>query len=439
MKTTRLFIGFGVLSTLMAIILTPSLSELWEGFLRIQTHHLRLDSDMFSIAGNLGSPFLNASLLLFVSLLLYKLTDTEINGLEIAAMLSVYGFGFYAKSLFNVWPFIFGVLIEAKLNKVPLKRITFLALMCTALGPFVSTIAFDIKQLQPGSPLAIILAYTVGILMSYVTAKVNAYFWKLHQGRILLNMGFTTGIVGIFTYNFMKAIGLEFNSDPSAQYLLGIDSRLVLAFSLLILYFPIYGLAINKGFTEVKKEVISTLSDGGDYVVMYGLPKALINMGIVGLLSLLLLLLIPNTQINGPTISGIFVVVGFGAYGMTLRNVLPLWFGFIVTCLIVGALYGLFQQQPLLQSALDKLSNRSMLIAIFHGLGLAPTVKRDGVKCAMILASLHILNVTSTGILTGRMHAYNNGFSMALVVILFIPIWRLFSHQRIHNPQDLGY
>lgn len=80
-----------------------------------------------------------------------------------------------------------------------------------------------------------------------------------------------------------------------------------------------------------------------------------------------------------------------------------------------------------------------MLIAIFHGLGLAPTVKRDGVKCAMILASLHILNVTSTGILTGRMHAYNNGFSMALVVILFIPIWRLFSHQRIHNPQDLGY
>lgn len=225
MKSYKIFLGFGLLAILIGFILTPSLSQLWEGFLRIQTHHLRLDTDMFSVAGNFGAPFMNASLVMLASLLIMFMTRTEIRGLEIGTLMLMFSFAFYSKSFFNLWPLVIGVFIEAKQARRIFSNIVFVALMASALGPFVSSVAFDIAFLGPGSPIAIGLAYLLGIVMGFVLAKVNAYFWTLHQGRILFNVGFTAGIIGVFTYNLFKVLNIEFISGPNTEYLLGINSK----------------------------------------------------------------------------------------------------------------------------------------------------------------------------------------------------------------------
>ena len=59
--------------------------------------------------GGIGAACVNAGLLTFVTVAIYRLSGAAIGGGAMAAMLLVLGFGLFGKNLLNVWPIIGGV------------------------------------------------------------------------------------------------------------------------------------------------------------------------------------------------------------------------------------------------------------------------------------------------------------------------------------------
>ena len=136
------FIGLGLLSIILGFILTPNMANIAEGFRLQQSATGMLDLNTFMIVGegNIGVPFINAGLLLIIVMLTYLFTKTTINGGTIAAAFMVFGFGFCGKTLWNVWPLFFGVILHALVNKKKINTVTGLAWFSAALSPLVSII-----------------------------------------------------------------------------------------------------------------------------------------------------------------------------------------------------------------------------------------------------------------------------------------------------------
>ncbi len=60
-----------------------------------------------------------------------------------------------------------------------------------------------------------------------------------------------------------------------------------------------------------------------------GGAAVMINMGVNGLVTMLFVVMVGG-DLNGPTIGGIFTVVGFSATGKHLRNILPVMAGVLI-------------------------------------------------------------------------------------------------------------
>ena len=59
-----------------------------------------------------------------------------------------------------------------------------------------------------------------------------------------------------------------------------------------------------------------------DFIILDGLPITLFNMGSLGIFASAYILITGGT-INGATMGGILTIIGFGAFGKHLRNVVP--------------------------------------------------------------------------------------------------------------------
>ena len=87
-----------------------------------------------------------------------------------------------------------------------------------------------------------------------------------------------------------------------------------------------------------------------DFIILDGLPVTLFNMGTLGIAATAYILLTGGT-INGATSGGILTIIGFGAFGKHLRNILPIMGGVYLGSLVktwnvndpsvqLGALFG---------------------------------------------------------------------------------------------------
>ena len=63
-----------------------------------------------------------------------------------------------------------------------------------------------------------------------------------------------------------------------------------------------------------------------DYVALAGPGPALVNASLVALAGLILILL-ARVDITGPTTAGVFTILGFGLFGKTMVNILPIFAG----------------------------------------------------------------------------------------------------------------
>ncbi|WP_322546136.1 DUF1576 domain-containing protein, partial [Clostridium perfringens] len=118
-----------------------------------------------------------------------------------------------------------------------------------------------------------------------------------------------------------------------------------------------------------------------DFYLLFG-ETCYINMGILGFLATFLVIIL-NGDLNGPTISGIFTIIGFGAFGKHIRNVTPI---------IIGALLGAIIN-------INPINSPSLILSILFSTALAPIAGKFGWKIGILAGFLHVNMVTNIGYL----------------------------------------
>ena len=144
---------------------------------------------------------------------------------------------------------------------------------------------------------------------------------------------------------------------------------------------------------------------GTDYVKSEGFAPTLFNMGVNGIASTLIVLLVGG-DLNGPTIGGIFTIVGFSATGKHLRNILPV---------MAGVILGSFVKTW-------NISDPSAMLALLLSTTLAPIAGEFGVVAGVLAGFLHASVALNVGIVYGGMNLYNNGFAGGIIAMFLVPV-----------------
>lgn len=120
------------------------------------------------------------------------------------------------------------------------------------------------------------------------------------------------------------------------------------------------------------------------------------NMGVNGLFATYFVLAVGG-ELNGPTICGIFTIVGFGATGKHLRNIAPVMMGVYLASFTKT--WNIYQPSPML--------------ALLFSTTLAPVAGEFGVVAGIVAGYLHSSVALNVGIVYGGMNLYNNGYVQA--------------------------
>lgn len=350
--------------------------------------------------GNIGSAFFNSGTLMLLALLIAYINKTHMNGTLIAAIFTVGGFAFFGKNIYNVISIIIGVYLYSIIQKEKFSKFILIAFFGTALGPLVSQLSFGFGEPTIGH---ILLGNVAGIITGIILPPLAGHYVVFHQGFSLYSTGFTCGIIGSIFMSLLKA----FDKTPSSVYIVSSGNNLILGTTLCFVFitFIVVGFILNgKSFKNYVRLFRHSGRLIGDFVIMDGFPVTYINMGVLGMVTLLYVLII-NGELNGPTIGGILTVVGFGAFGKHVKNVIPILIG-----VFLGALLQIYD-----------LSSTATILAALFGTTLAPIAGKFGWKAGILAGFLHLTVVMNVGLLHGGMNLYNNGFSGGFVAATLVP------------------
>lgn len=395
----------GILLILLAFAFnTPG--EILAGSIVILTSPANLLTDYFQLA-NIGATLVNAGFMTLLGLFIVRMSKTSITGPVIAAICTVTGFSFFGKNLYNSMPIMLGVYCYSKAVRQPFGNFLSPCLFGTALSPLVSEFSFNI-----GLPLipSLMLGIASGLAAGFVLPPLSAHFLRFHQGFSLYNTGFAAGIIGMVFMAVLRGFGVEINtvSILSKGHNLAF-SVFLYGLSILLLLF---GLKISRwkiaGFGRLlaKPGILPT-----DFITSAGTGFTLINMALLGFIATTYVLILGG-ELNGPVIGGIFTVVGFGAYGKHIRNVIPVLLGVF--------LVNLFNIH-------DAASSFALMAALF-GTTLAPIAGRYGALAGVFAGILHMSLVTNIGFLHAGMNLYNNGFSGGFIAAVLCPLIDAIGH-----------
>lgn len=395
------FQPFYVLGFLMIayafMIDTPQ--EMFAGLYRILIAPSNLISDYMAI-GSVGSAFFNAGALLVISVAAVQMTGARITGAVAAALITVCGFSFFGKNLINTFPIPLGVWLYAKSQKTPFANLVHIALFGTAMAPIVSEIIFGVGMDYAWSvPIGVLVGVTVG----FILVPLSVQFLNFHQGYNLYNVGFTSGIIGMAFVAFARMFAIEITP---VRFVYEGDDYMVFMF-LLILFFGMtsYGIWTNKGFKGYGTLLKSSGRMVSDFLVEHGVPLVMLNMGLLGLLSLLYVRA-SNGVINGPIVGAILTVVAFGGFGKHPRNVFPILLGVFITTTF---------------NMYDPSGTESILVGLF-ATTLAPIAGQFGLFAGLVVAALHNAMAMNIGFVHGGLNLYNNGLSGGFIAALSVPL-----------------
>ncbi|TCP95133.1 DUF1576 domain-containing protein [Serpentinicella alkaliphila] len=385
---------------LLSAFLFNSPAEIIEGMISLTKAPSILVTDYMAV-GNVGAAIFNSSLLMVIATLIAKKSKVDFNGPIIAAIFTIGGFALFGKNTYNVWPILLGVLIHAKIKGEKFSKFIIVAYFGTALGPLISQITFGYEL-----PLAkaIFFANLAGLIVGLILPALGAHFVKFHQGFNLYNIGFTAGIVGTFFMALLRSLGFD---NPRTLYLAeGYNRVLGIYLTIIFISMIILGYIFNNksfsGYTSLVKRSGRAVTD---FVVLDGFGLTLVNMGLVGFITMGYILAVGG-QLNGPIIGGIYTVVGFGAFGKHSKNIIPIMIG-----VYLGALLNVWDVNAI-----------GPLLAALFGTTLAPVAGEYGWKFGIVAGFMHMAMVMNVGGLHGGMNLYNNGFSGGIVAAILIPV-----------------
>lgn len=408
-KTKILIITIYAVSLVLFGFLVDTPGEIFKGLFRILIEPDILITDYIGIGG-MGAAFVNSGLLTLAFIfLLYKL-KINFNGAAFASLFLIAGFALFGKNLFNVWFIIIGVYLYSRLQEEKFSKYIYMALFGTAIAPIVTQIIF-----HTGTPLFIRvpLGVCIGISIGFILPPLSSYLIRVHQGFNLYNIGFTAGMIGTIFVSILKSYG--FLPEARMVWTNGNNTILSIYMYLMFLSMIIIGFYLNnKSFDRVKNIMKYSGRLVSDFVILEGFAPTLIIMGINGLVAITYVLIVGG-DLNGPTIGGIFTVVGFGAFGKHPKNILPIFLG-----VFLGSLTKLWA-----------ISDPAILLAALFGTALAPIAGEFGWQYGVIAAFIHSSVVLNVGVLHGGLNLYNNGFAAGFVAAFLVPIIEAFRKDEI--------
>jgi len=402
-------IAVSLLLMLLGMVLDDP-KDILSGLYHIVTMQDLLITDYVRIAG-VGATLVNCSLVTMVSILLIKLSDDAFNGFTLVEMGLMAGFSLFGKNILNIWPILLGTWLYARYQKQPFGKHVSVGLLATSLSPLVSYMALG--SVHASVPLGIL----VGVAVGFILPPLSAYTYKIQNGLNLYNMGFACGLLAMMIVPVLIAFGDHPDSALYWTHEYHITFALIL--TSLCLGFLLAGLCFTgKSPHEVWAGYRQLLKTTGrapsDYLRMFGGGPVLVNMGINGLLGMLYILLIKG-DLNGPTMGGIFTIIGFSAFGKHAFNITPVMLG-----VYLGA-YGMHYTPD----------HPSLQLAGLFGTTLAPVSGHFGWPFGILAGFIHSALVLQTGGPVAGLNLYNNGFSGGLIAIVLYPtITAIVRHRR---------
>ena len=380
--------------------------DIARGIWRLILHPDALITD-YSAVGGFGATFFNAGLIMAISTAILKLSRVMFCGPTIACVFLMSGFSMFGKNIANIWPIIFGVYLFSRFQRESFSKYVYIALYGTALSPMITEVA-----LQFGNYWQKLLAVMLcGIIIGFMLPPLATYCLRVHQGYNLYNVGFAAGLVGTLLVSIMKSFGYEVDNSLSWTY----ENNWIVVAYILTLSFVL--MAMGWFGIEDKKSVKRIYRHSGrlvaDFVLMDGLPVTLFNMGSLGIVATLYILITGGT-INGATMGGILTIIGFGAFGKHLRNVIP-----VVGGVYLGSLVKVWN-----------INDPSVQLAALFGTSLAPISGQFGWPYGLLVGFIHSSMALNTGILHAGLNLYNNGFSAGILALIIVPIIETFKKHR---------
>ncbi|WP_462392292.1 DUF1576 domain-containing protein [Clostridium cadaveris] len=358
--------------------------------------------------GGIGAAFVNAGLVTLLSIALLIIIGIKPNGSTLMSLWLMAGFSFFGKNVLNVWPIILGVWLYSKYKKEPFLNYSLIAFLGTSLAPAVSQLSFvGLFPVYVSIPMGCAIGIGIGFILSPLAANCT----KLHQGYNLYNVGFAAGLLGTMLMAIFRALGITFES----KFIWSTGNNLLFGVFLIVIFLILIGFGVYDNKDALKNTSKITKHSGrlvSDYYIMYG-KAAYINMGILGILSTIIVIIIGG-ELNGPTMGGIMTIVGFGAFGKHPLNVIPIMIGALLSSVL--NIWGIASPQ--------------MLISMLFSTTLAPIAGQFGWKYGILAGFLHVCTVMNTGYLHGGLNLYNNGLAGGFVAMTLIPLIHAFRREQ---------
>lgn len=414
LKLQKIIHNFGVpllfvLALGFALTLEP-ISDILHNYRQILTSSSVLLSDYLYIGG-LSATIINVLLTTGLNLLIVKLLKVKMDGAIFACMLTIAGFAFFGKNLYNALPIYLGIFLYCKVTKTQCKDHVLVFLLSSGISPITSFLIFGAGfQLVYGITLGIV----VGVILGFILPTFNSFSMKFHQGYNLYNTGFSMGVMSMILTGILGSFGVEIirSSDLNNSYHAQLLLTVIVISSLFILFAFIDNKNVIRRYPSIFKSSGKLLTD---FSVTHGKDVTLLNLGIMGLL-ISLLIHITGIQINGPVMGGILTVIGFSAFGKHPLNSIPV---------ILGAILAI-ELTPL------EWTIGSALSVIFVT-GLAPLAGQFGVVAGIIAGFIHVMITPLALEFQGGFDLYNNGFAAGFVCALLAPIYGVIFKKRDEN------
>ncbi len=355
----------------------------------------------YMAVGGIGATFVNCALLIIIYVILFLILDVKPSGTIIAGIFTVAGFSLFGKNIFNIWPIIFGVWLYSKFQKENFSKYIVASIFGTTLSPsFVQVIASGSLS---GFP-ALVIGFIISSITGFLLPPVASACIRLHQGYSLYNIGLAAGLIGTVLMSVLRAFGIDF--ETRLQWLTGYNVHFTIIFSMIFIAMIVLGFYLNgKSFENMRKFKKCSGKLITDFYFLFGEGATLMNMGILGLFSLYLVVFLKG-DLNGPTLGGILTIVGFGAFGKHLRNIIPIMVG-VILCTTLNVF---------------EMTSPSVMLALLFSTTLAPIAGSFGPIWGIVAGMLHAAIVMNTSYLHGGMILYNNGFAGGLVCMFLVPL-----------------
>ncbi len=381
--------------------LLQSPGEILQGIFTIIREPDFLITDYF-IIGGVGAAFVNAGILTLVSIGIVYGLGMDFDGHTITSACLMFGFSLFGKNLLNIWAIMLGVFLYAWYHRTSVSRYIYIGYYGTSLSPIITQV---MQMWELPIPVRMGLCILTGTVIGFVLPPLCTHVHYSHKGYSLYNVGFAGGIIATVIVSMFKSFGIT------------IESRLIWSEGnngmFLALLSVLFGGMILYGVLSGKKEAVRGYRNilkcyglgGTDYYKTEGGSATLINMGVNGLASMIILVALGG-ELNGPTIGSIFTVVGFSATGKHLRNILPVMAG---VCLASVAKNW-------------SITAPSAQLALLLSTTLAPIAGEFGILAGVLAGFLHSSVALNVGIVYGGMNLYNNGFAGGIVAIFLVPV-----------------